>query len=192
MGDGGNDDCMADGGCVGEEGCRIDGGWVGGGGWAGDGVWTGGGSCTGWRWVGSFWTGGSTSCLCSLRLQMHSQTSERETTSKIKYQIRPDATKAASPTLLLTWGADHSLLLLPWFPKYLAVYSVWTQNTSACLLIHYSRKRETGKSTVRRDTCKELQPLYMWNSIGAETWGNHTGISESSGYPALSSPGSDL
>lgn len=93
-------------------------------------------------------------CRCTVR--HHS-----EKHLQIKHQIQPDATKCVSPTLLLTWGADHSLLLLPWFQNPLAAYSVWTQNTSACLLIHYSRKRETGNSTVRPDTCKGLPSLYM-------------------------------
>lgn len=65
----------------------------------------------------------------------------------------------------LTWGADHSLLLPLWFPESLAAYSVWTQNTSACLLIHYSRKRKRGNNTVRSETCKGLQPLYVWKRL---------------------------
>lgn len=77
-------------------------------------------------------------------------------------QTQPDATKRVSPTVLLTCGAGHSPLLSPLFPKPLAAYSVWTQNISACLLIHYSGKRETGKSTVRPDTCKGLKSLYTW------------------------------
>lgn len=82
-------------------------------------------------------------------------------TVRAEWETPPTPAPTKHFSMLLTWGADHSPPLSPWLPKPLATYSVWIQNTSACLLIHYSKKEERGNSTVRPDTCKGLQSLYM-------------------------------